>query len=82
MDYKDAIEKAIHWREDYEEVIFPEILLYLAAIIHDDPDAEEFRALAFKEEEKHSYEFSQFYDKMDRKYGKYVYGEEHESLDR
>lgn len=82
MDYKEAIEKVIHWREGYEEVIFPEIMLYLAAVIHDDPDAEEFRTLAFDQGDKFHLGFYRLYEKMDKKYGKYIYGEEYEPLDR
>jgi len=79
MYYKEAIEKAIHWRSGVEEVVFPEIMLYLAAIIHNDPDAEVFRELC-KIKAMHR-EYYDLYEKLDQKYSKYIYidGDSYES---
>lgn len=76
MDYKEAIEKAIHWRHGNEEVIYPEIMLFLSAVYHDDPDAEEFYRLCFDVTKEALYvERNDIYNKMDNKYGKWIYGE-------
>jgi len=75
MDYKEAIEKAIHWRKDHEEIIYPEIMLFLAAVYHNDPDGEKFYEMCnnTKIVTKDTPSLHGLYDKLDEKYAKWIY---------
>jgi hypothetical protein len=56
MDYKEAIEKAIHWPKSgylYEtkEDAYLDTLLFLSAVVHQDKMADRFCELTYKWEE-------------------------------
>ena len=45
INHKEALEIILAWRPDYEEMIYPEIITFIHAVLANDEDAKEYAKL-------------------------------------